>query len=73
MTTYYIGSNRGALENPQGIVAGTSTNSTDMELAIVMTNSPTRKDVIKFLRNVELYILGNGLEDGATGTYLPPL
>ncbi len=73
MASFFLGANRGMTENPGNISGGTSTNSTDLELQINMTNNPTREDVIKFLRLLQEYILSNGLPDGAIGTYLPPM
>lgn len=74
MANYYYAQNRGGSDNPQGLSVGTSTQSKDFELNVLTTNSPTKKDVIKFLRTVEQYILGNGVATAAgTGVDQLPL
>ena len=74
MASWYLGQNRGVLEQPGLITVGTSTGSTDMELRIDTGKSVTKEDVIKTLRNLEQYILGNGVPGGAgAGVDLPPL
>jgi hypothetical protein len=73
MAGFYLGMNRGAGDNPGAIAAGTSTNSTDMELYIVSGTGVTKRDALLFIELLEQYINGNGVADGYPGTYLPPL
>jgi hypothetical protein len=73
MADYFYGIARGTSNNPQAVVVGTSTGSTDIELHVSTTNNPTKKDVIRALRTIEQFILSNGV--GTTtgpGVDLPP-
>lgn len=73
MANWFTGINRGKVQNPQSIVAGTSTGSTDIELRVDTTKGTTKEDVILSLRAFEQFILSNGV--GTTtgpGVDLPP-
>ncbi len=73
MASTYIGINRGQLEGKgASITAGTASGSTDFELRIDTGKSSTKEDVVKAMRAFELYILGNGMPGGQTGTFIPP-
>lgn len=73
MTTYYLGIDRGVTQNPGNVAVGTSTTSKDMELAILMTNAPTKQDVLLAIEAFEQYIISNYIPAGSPGTDLPPL
>lgn len=59
MTIEYYGANRGTVQRPDALTVGTSSGSTDMELAVDLSKSLTREEVILFLEVVKRY-----LEDG---------
>jgi len=61
MSDYYYGWARGKPQNPQSIVVGTSTGSTDVELHVSTTHNVTKMDVILALRAIEQLINSNGI------------
>lgn len=74
MADYFYSQARGLGLRPQDVTVQTSTASTDIELHVNTTNSPTKKDVIRALRAFENFILTNGV--GTTtgpGVDLPPI
>lgn len=74
MANWYLGINRGKLQNVgANVTVGTSTGSTDVELRIDTTKSSTKEDVILAMRAIENYILSNGIPSGVgAGVDLPP-
>lgn len=74
MASWFIGANRGVIEQQGRLTVGTSTGSVDIELRIDTGKGSTKEDVIKALRNIEYYILANGVPGGTgVGVDLPPL
>lgn len=45
MASQYFGLNRGVSDEPDEVVTGTATGSTDVELRVDLTKSLTKKDV----------------------------
>lgn len=73
MASSFIGMMRGELAFPDAIDHGTSTTATDIELRIDTGKGTTKEDVLLALRTFEMYILANGVTQGAVGTDMPPL
>lgn len=73
MASNFIGMNRGELAFPDAIDYGTSTQATDIELRIDTGKGTTKEDVLLALRTFEMYILANGIPQGAGGAGMPPL
>lgn len=74
MANWFIGLNRGKLQNPQSIVAGILTGGTDVEVRIDTGKGTTKEDVYLALCTINQFILGNGV--GTTtgpGADQPPL
>ncbi len=73
MASWFMGINRGKLEQPGLVTTATTTAGTDFELRVDSGKSSTKEDVIKALRVFEQYILSDGVQSGSKGTNLPPL
>lgn len=74
MADFFLATNVGLSDNQQALSVGVATQSKDLELHILTTNNPTKKDVIKFLRTLEIFILSNGLGTATgVGVDLPPI
>ena len=72
MADYYYGWARGMADNAQSVAVGTSTNSTDVELHVNTTNSPTKEDVLRAIRAFEQFIFSNGVgTNSGPGVDLP--
>ena len=69
----FLGMNRGELTNPDAIDYGAATQGTDIELRMDTGKNLTKEGVLLALRTFELYILANGLPQGAAGAGMPPL
>ncbi len=54
MTTYYYGLNRG--QRMEDVVVGTSTNSTDIELAVNGANIPAQGDAAALVEVLEGFL-----------------
>lgn len=73
MASWFLGINRGRLENPGFVSAGVATAATDFELRIDTGKSSTKEDVIKALRLFEQYLLSNYVPANSPGANQPPL
>lgn len=73
MASFFLGINRGQVENLGLVTAATTTSATDFELRIDTGKSSKRSDVVKALRAFEYYMLSNAVPDGTPGVDLPPL
>lgn len=72
MASWFIGINRGQLENPGLAVVSTATQAVDFEMRIDSGKSSTKWDAMKAMKLITEYIESNGLPAGKTGTFLPP-
>ena len=73
MASWYLGINRGKLEQPGLCTSATTTAATDFELRIDTGKSSTKEDVIKAMRIFEQWILSDAIQGGTKGAKLPPL
>jgi len=73
MATYYIGVKFGQEDNPDNVVAGTSSAgaSVDYELRMETGNGGNRKGAIEAMIQFAQFVNGNG--QGGNGANLPPI
>lgn len=73
MASNFLGINRGQTDNPGNVATGAATTGTDIELRIDTGKGTTKEDVVKALRAIEGFILGNWIPAGNPGVNQPPL
>lgn len=74
MATYFLSVNRGALDRPQAVTAGTVAPTADIYLQMSTVNNITKKDVKIALETFLEYIISNGVGTTAgAGVDLPPI
>lgn len=71
MAQQFLSINRGQF-GIQKVLTATSAPTADVYLQISNTNNPTREDVLLALREINNFILSNGIQSGTAGTNLPP-
>lgn len=71
MPSWFIGVNRGQLQNPGLVRAGTSTASTDFELRIDTGKGSTKEDTLLAVTTVMQYLQGNFVPSGSPGSNQP--
>ncbi len=73
MSTYYLGIKFGQEDNPENVVAGTSSAgaSVDCEIRLETGNGGNRKGAIEAMIQFQQFILGNG--QAGAGANLPPI